>query len=128
MKLYDCRVRLAGLVHHEVPKYAATEKEIILLRTIHGADSVVGIKNAGESKRTDTEELNRLSGLYGVDIVEATFSVKLGDMSIIVEDDEDEVVIAQPEKQVRRKRNQEEQSETVTQQSPSLAETVSNQD
>ena len=104
MKLYDCRVRLAGLVHHEVPKYSATEKEVVLLRKIHGADAVVGIRSTGESKRTDSEELARLAGIYGQEVVERAFSVALDDLSIIEEEQPEEEVAAEEPKKPKQRR------------------------
>lgn len=97
MKVYNCRVRLAGLVHHEVPKYAITEKEVIVLRKVHGADAVNGIKNAGEVKRTNDQEYQRLADFYGAQLVQEIFHISLDNFSISAEDlannDEDDVVI-----------------------------------
>lgn len=64
MKLYDCKVRLAGQVANEVRKYKVTAAEIEILRSIHGADAVAEIVDAGEDKRTSAAERQRLYGLY----------------------------------------------------------------
>lgn len=93
MKLYDCRVRLAGLVHHEVPKFAATEKEIVLLRGLHGADAVVGIKSVGDATRTDDSEHQRLASIYGAELVENIFKITLQDLTVIHEEEPEEEVL-----------------------------------
>lgn len=100
MKIYNCRVRLAGLVHHEVPKFGITEKEVIVLRTVHGTDAVNGIKNAGEAKRTDEVEYQRLADFYGAELVQNIFKISLGDLSIDDSDidDEDDVELLAPVK------------------------------
>lgn len=95
-KLYNCRVRLGGLTHHEVPKFAVTDKEIILLRTLHGIDAVVGIKSCGADSRTDQEELQRLAGFYGAEVVEKVFQYKMQDLTLIVEDTEEEDIEPDP--------------------------------
>lgn len=48
MRLYDCHVRLGGKTSNEVPLFAITAAEIIVLRHIHGDDSVVRVEPAGE--------------------------------------------------------------------------------
>ena len=90
MKLYNCQVRLAGNLNHVVPKYAVTESEILVLRHLHGNDSVVHIKSIGEDKeRQDTAEYSRLAGIYGQDKIESLFMVKL-DLNPIIEEDAEE--------------------------------------
>lgn len=98
MKVYNCRVRLAGLTHHEVPKFGVTEKEIIILRTVHGSDAVVGIRNAGEVTRTDTVEHRRLADFYGAELIQKTFGISLSDFSLDESDidDEEDVVVGEP--------------------------------
>jgi hypothetical protein len=92
-KLYKCRVRLAGLTHHEVPKYGVTDKEVAVLRTIHGSDAVVGFKSDGETDRSDSQEYERLANTYGEQIVLRLFGNVLGDLTEIVVDDEEEVEV-----------------------------------
>lgn len=90
-KLYKCRVRLAGLVHHEVPKFGITDKEVAILRTIHGSDAVVGFKSDGETTRTESQEFERLAQIYGEGIVVKLFGNVLGVLTDIEVDDEEEV-------------------------------------
>lgn len=88
MKLYNCQVRLSGNVNHVVPKYACTEHEILILRTLHGNDAVVFIKQVGEDKdRTEKGEFSRLAAIYGQDKVESLFMIKLDLNTSFVEDD-----------------------------------------
>jgi hypothetical protein len=89
MKLYNCRVRLAGQVTMEVPKYAVTEKEVALLRAIHGNDAVLGFRIVGnDDKRSDLDEMQRLAAYYGATLVEKTFGMQLPNV-IEIEEGED---------------------------------------
>lgn len=91
MKLYDCRVRLGGNILHEIPKYAVTEKEIFLLRSLHGSESCIAFKSVGEARgRTDQEELQRLASFYGQAVVEQVFKTKLEQFADIVEETDEE--------------------------------------
>ena len=64
MQLYDCKVRLNGSVANEVVKHEITAAEIMVLRALHGEDSVVDIKAGRMDKRSHTEERQRLYGIY----------------------------------------------------------------
>jgi hypothetical protein len=80
MKLYTCKLRLAGNVLNEVIKSETTAAEIEIFRFIHGSDSVLDIKETGEAqtallddegnpngktrKRTSADERKRLKHLY----------------------------------------------------------------
>jgi hypothetical protein len=91
MKLYDCQVRLSGNINHSVPKFKCSDLEILMLRHLHGNDSVVHIRSAGsDDKRSEMDEYKHLAGIYGQEKVEALFMVKLDLNSVIVEDDPDE--------------------------------------
>lgn len=84
MKAYDCLVRLAGNVHHEVPKFGITVKEIAMLRFIHGEDSVVGIKNNKDPvTRTEDEEMAYLAANYSEEMVKKLFNVSLNSLEVI---------------------------------------------
>lgn len=65
MKLYDCKVRLAGSLYNEVPKAGVTAAEIYLFRHIHGSDAVVEIYEAGKNSATQSTERERLIEVYG---------------------------------------------------------------
>jgi len=64
MRLYDCKVLLAGSRENEVRKTDVTAAEIMVLRDIHGADSVSEIKPKGMDKRPHADERRRLFMLY----------------------------------------------------------------
>lgn len=64
MKLYSCKLRLAGATTNEIEKPEVTAAEIEVLRELHGVDAVVEIKEIGESKVTSAEERARLRRTY----------------------------------------------------------------
>jgi hypothetical protein len=64
MQICDVTVRLAGSVQHTVPKTGVTPGEIVLLKHIHGGDSVVDIRPTGKIKRSDHAEWDRLAASY----------------------------------------------------------------
>lgn len=64
MKLYSCKLRLAGATTNEVGKPDVTAAEIEVLRELHGADAVVDIKEAGENALSSAEERARLRRIY----------------------------------------------------------------
>lgn len=64
MKLYDCKLRLAGNVMHEVFKGRVTAAEIEIFRFVHGEDAVVDTKEVDDVKRSSAEERNRLKQIY----------------------------------------------------------------
>ncbi|MBB3980097.1 hypothetical protein GGQ64_005344 [Rhizobium azooxidifex] len=65
MHLYNCKVRLSGSLYNEVPKSQISAAEIIVLRTIHGADSVADIVPAGEAKMSSIQLRGELTLMYG---------------------------------------------------------------
>lgn len=85
VKVYDCEVRHGGNLLHSIPRQAATQREIKLLRHIHGDDAVVGVKEVGESAINTEEELYELAVRYsktsnpahGRRLVENVFHVEL---------------------------------------------------
>lgn len=64
MKLYKCKLRLAGATTNEVEKPDVTAAEIEVLRELHGVDAVVDIRESGENKMTSAEERSRLKRVY----------------------------------------------------------------
>lgn len=77
MKVYDAQVRLAGNMLQTVPRYRITEREIRLLRTIHGGDAVTDIKEVGDTDASEESILNELAGRYSKKRVEQVFNVSL---------------------------------------------------
>lgn len=64
MKTYNCKLRLAGAVTNEVQKAGVSAAEIEVLRELHGSDSIVDIKDAGDNKRTSVQERAYLRQVY----------------------------------------------------------------
>lgn len=64
MKLYTCKLRLAGAVVNEVLKSGTTAAEIEIFRFLHGSDAVLDIKEIDDVKRTSAQERARLRDLY----------------------------------------------------------------
>jgi hypothetical protein len=67
MNLYKAHVNLGGEAANQVPKTNLTAAEIVVLRTIHGLESVNDIEKTGAAKKTHTDaaERNRLQMIYG---------------------------------------------------------------
>jgi hypothetical protein len=64
MKLFSCKLRLAGAVTNEVLKIDVTAAEIEVLRELHGSDSVLDIKQTGQNDKTSAQERARLKRIY----------------------------------------------------------------
>ena len=64
MQKYRCKVRLAGGVNNEVPKVGVYAAEIIVLRAMHGADSVVAIEPMDMDKKPHSELRDELQRRY----------------------------------------------------------------
>lgn len=77
MKLFNCTLRLGGLLTHSIPKERITEKEVFLLKAIHGGDAIVNLKQIGEITTSDSAEYRRLARFYGQSVVEKSFEIKL---------------------------------------------------
>lgn len=67
MELYDCKILIGGSRENEARKEAITAAEIIMLRHIHGEDSVLDIKPAGSSDISDAKVREALALIYGPD-------------------------------------------------------------
>ncbi len=63
MRLYDCKVLLAGSRENEVRKSDVTAAEIMILRALHGEDSVTDIRPKEMDKRSHGPERARLFNL-----------------------------------------------------------------
>lgn len=121
MRLFSCKVRLAGSLNNEVAKIGVTAPEINVLRVIHSPPSetgsvdpavVVEVKPAGEVSRTDAEERKRLHELYGASLkkreqtVASLFGVGVA-LPKTVEGLADEVITDEPVKRTRRAKKDE---------------------
>jgi hypothetical protein len=90
MELYTCKVRLGGSMLHEVVAHSmfptddgdvpfknvdqVTAADIIMLRHLHGEDSVLNIKHVGSIKRTDAEQRDLLRQTYGTGEFDSSLS------------------------------------------------------
>lgn len=75
MKLYECKLRLAGNPLDEVRRYDVTAAEITLLKDIHGADALAEVKESGTVERDADQERDRLEQVYGERRVVKVFGV-----------------------------------------------------
>lgn len=120
MRLFSCKVRLAGSLNNEVAKIGVTAPEINVLRVIHSPPSETGaidpavvteIKPMGDHPRSDAEERQRLHELYGAALkkkeqtVAALFGVGVP-LPKTVEGVADEVITDEPVKRTRRVRSE----------------------
>jgi hypothetical protein len=64
MRLYDCKVLLAGSRDNEVRMHEVTAAEIMALREIHGPDSVIDIQPGRMDKRSHGDERARIYRTY----------------------------------------------------------------
>lgn len=73
MQLYQAEVRLGGSMTNTVIKKELSAAEVIVLRNIHGAESVMAIKATGSEGREYDKEYQRLCNIYGVRKVQQCF-------------------------------------------------------
>lgn len=73
MMIYDCRVRHAGNMLHEIPKNGVTAPEVMILRHIHGPDAVVSLQPRRNDRRPHLEEIDRLRREYGAKAFSSVF-------------------------------------------------------
>lgn len=86
MQVVNCSVRLGSNLNSVVRKYNVTVAEIVVLRTIHGADSVVSIQRVLQDKRAKLEEVERLSAIYGPVVRKAVFPGANPTLPVTLED------------------------------------------
>lgn len=80
MEFYNCRVRLAGQITHDVPRARVSQREVTLLRAIHGPDAIIELKavDVVEYTRPQLEEhYMELAREYGRYRVEEALGVTL---------------------------------------------------
>lgn len=73
MQLANCHVRLGGDMANEIFKARVTPAEVLVLRHLHGPDSVVKLQPLGMDKRAHAGELDRLKAEYSAKVVGDTF-------------------------------------------------------
>ncbi len=82
---YDCELRHGGDLMHSMMKPGVSQREIRVLRAIHGEDAVVNVKEAGEKEINQREEAFELALRYsktsnprhGKALVERVLSIQL---------------------------------------------------
>ena len=72
VKVYNCQVRLAGSLLHSVPKMRISGEEVRLLKTLHGDDAIVELKEIGSLDGwSRNDELLDLADRYSVEVGKA---------------------------------------------------------
>lgn len=92
MQVYDCKVRLAGELKNEVAKFGCTAAEIMVLRHIHGQDSVVGLRKTVMDKRPHLQERQRLDDIYGRKATTAIFGVPGAQLPVTLDPASEEAI------------------------------------
>ena len=72
MEIYDCKVLVGGSRSNEVRKEGIPAPEVILLRHIHGDDSVINVVHVGTSDISDADVRDMLALTYGPDAAETS--------------------------------------------------------
>ncbi len=73
MQLYKAEIFLGGSRNNSVVKTNLSAAEVLVLRSIHGADSVTGVEPFGKGKRHMGAEFERLASFYGPKRMTACF-------------------------------------------------------
>lgn len=84
-QLYNCEIRLGGSTMHTQVVKNVTQREMKLIKHIHGGGGVANVVPVGKAVIDETEELYHLAIKYsktmnpkhGVELVEAVFRVSL---------------------------------------------------
>lgn len=77
LKVYDCQVRPGGHIMHSLPLLGANERELKVLRTIHGNDCVVSLTHVDTKEFDELELFMELAHKYGRPRIEQIFKVSL---------------------------------------------------
>lgn len=123
VEIFNCRLRLAGNINHDIPKPLVTMREMRLMRAMHGEDSVIEIKPAdpAHAEIDEREEYMHLSRQYtntsdpmsGRKVVEKVFGVELSEYPQWLED---QVELENMEREERSKSSRKEMAELAKQQ------------
>jgi hypothetical protein len=65
MQLAHCFVKHQGNHYHAIKRINVSPAEILVLKKIHGADAITGVQYAGDSERSDADEVENLNRIYG---------------------------------------------------------------
>ena len=95
MRTYNCLVQLGANKggpnpHHEVPRFNVPRAEIVLLRSIHGADAVTQLKPVGETDENieDMDIYRAMAESYPkhINLIERLNNIILEDLNFMVDD------------------------------------------
>lgn len=111
-KLYDCEVRLGGDVTHTIPRKGITDREIRVLRALHGNDGVANVVEAGEGMVDQKEELfdlavkysKTMNPMHGRGLIERVFNTSLDGFDRFLADREELRELERQEDQQRRQK------------------------
>jgi hypothetical protein len=84
MQIYDINLMLGGDRHNVLPKSGVTAAEIMVLKSIHGNQSVTDISKTDMDKRQHAEELDRLKSIYPQKVVVGLFGQGFGGVKLPV--------------------------------------------
>jgi hypothetical protein len=136
-ELFDCTLRLGGNIFHTLSRKGITDKEMRLLKAMHGNDAVVDVKKVGETEMEDREELFSLVRKYstsadtltntdgarvtGRRLVERVFGVSLHDYESWLEQ---QVELETMEREERAEKSKREMAEIARNQAIAAAQAV----
>jgi hypothetical protein len=113
VQMFNCEVRHGGDVMHSLAKECVSLREIRLLKSIHGSDAVVNVKDIGEREIDEQEEAYELALRYsktmnprhGVALVERVLNVDMSGFDAWMRDRE---AFAELERKEKRDKAQQE--------------------
>lgn len=86
MQVVNCSVRLGSNLNSVVRKHGVTVAEIMVLRAIHGADSVTAVQPVLQDKRSRADEMDRLNSIYNPATVRGVFPGAAPNLPVTLED------------------------------------------
>lgn len=109
--VYDCEVRLGGSVMHTLTKQGVSQREMRVLRALHGEDAVVGVTERGEQEIDQREEAFELALRYsktsnprhGRTLIERVLNVDMSGFDKWLQERDQ---LAEMERQERREKQQ----------------------
>jgi hypothetical protein len=116
VKMFDCEVRHGGDILHSMVKRNVTDREMRVLKAIHGDDAVVNVKEVGAKDVDQREEAFELAVRYsktsnprhGKTLVQKVLGVSLDGFERWLADREE---LAEMERRERREKAQRESAE-----------------
>lgn len=72
MEIYDCKILVGGSRNNEVRKKSVTAAEVVMLRHLHGEDSIIDVVHVGSSDISMSKVREILALTYGPGDVDTT--------------------------------------------------------